>query len=122
MVISERIVSAFGEFRKRSTTQRQTMIRVLVALSEEGKSFTAEEVLEDLHKAAPGIGRATVFRTIDKLVQRKVLDHIDFADGDRRYRFCESEQHHYHLTCRQCHRVVEVDLCLPQAKLDALGK
>jgi Fur family transcriptional regulator, ferric uptake regulator len=117
----ERVMAAFQELGERSTQQRQAIAEKLVALGEAGEAFSAETLLEDLRRSNSSIGRATVFRTIDKLVQRKVLDRIDFADGERCYRLCESEHHHHHLTCRLCRRVVEFELCLPKAKLDAIG-
>jgi len=29
--------------------------------------------------------------------------------------------HHHHLTCTQCHRVVEIDVCLPVEQLTAIS-
>ena len=94
----------------------------LVALGEAGEAFSIETFLERCRRSDPGIGRATVYRTIETLEQLTVLDRIDFADGSSGYRICESEEHHHHLTCRICHRVVEFELCLPQAMIDAIGR
>ncbi len=118
----DRILAAFKEFSERSTLPRQKIADKLVALGEAGEAFSIETLLEELRQSDPGIGRATVYRTIEKLAMLRVLDRIDFADGSRAYRLCESEEHHHHLTCRICHRVVEFDLCLPQAKIDAIGR
>ncbi len=121
---ADRILAAFKEFSERSTLPRQMIADKLVELEagEAGEAFSIETLLERLRKSDPRIGRATVYRTIEKLAQLKILDRIDFADGTRCYRLCDSEEHHHHLTCRTCHRVVEFDLCLPQAKIDAIGR
>jgi len=118
---TERVMAAFQEFSERTTQQRQEIAEHLVALGESGDAFTAEALLADLKHGGSGVGRATIYRTIDKLVHLHVLDRIDFADGDRWYRLCENERHHHHLTCRKCHKVVEFELCLPQGKIDAIG-
>jgi Fe2+ or Zn2+ uptake regulation protein len=55
------------------------------------------------------------------LVQLHVPERTDFVDGERWYRLCENEYHHHHLT-RKCHKVVEFELCLPQGKIEAIGK
>ena len=115
-------MAAFREFSERITQPRQVIAETLVALGDSGEVFSAEALLEELRRADSGVGRATVYRTLDKLVQLKALDRIDFADGARGYRLCDSEEHHHHLTCRACHRVVEFELCLPQAKIDAIGR
>jgi Fur family transcriptional regulator, ferric uptake regulator len=119
---ADRVMAAFREFSARNTQQREIIADRLVALGEAGEAFSAETLLTDLRLISPSIGRATVFRTIDKLVQLKVLDRIDFAGGERCYRLCDKEQHHHHLTCRICHRVVELELCLPSAKIEAIGQ
>jgi Fur family transcriptional regulator, ferric uptake regulator len=117
-----RLTAAFQEFSERNTRQRRVIAERIAALGETGEAFSAETLLVDLRRSNSGIGRATVYRAIEKLVRIKVLDHVDFSDGERCYRLCESERHHHHLTCRICHRVVELDLCLPQAKIDAIGR
>ena len=115
-------MAAFREFSERSTQPRHVIAEKLVALGETGEAFSVETLLEELRRSDSGIGRATVYRTIEKLAQLKVLDRIDFADGSRGYRLCGTKGHHHHLTCRACHRVVEFELCLPQAKIDAIGR
>ncbi|GAC1299758.1 MAG: hypothetical protein NVSMB27_39960 [Ktedonobacteraceae bacterium] len=67
------------------------------------------------------MGRATVFRAVEKLVDMGLLDRIEFADGTHRYRVCGGT-HHHHLTCTHCHRVVEIDICLPQEQLAVISE
>jgi Fur family ferric uptake transcriptional regulator len=55
-------------------------------------------------------------------VQLKVLDRIDFTDGTHYYRMCGSESHHHHLACTRCHRVVDLEICLEEEKIAAIGR
>ena len=71
-------------------------------------------------EAESRLGRATVYRVVEKLVTMGLLDRIEFADGTHHYRVC-GDRHHHHLTCTQCHRVVEVDVCLPEDQFTAIG-
>ena len=73
-----------------------------------------------MRKLDPHLGRATVYRSVEKLFTMGLLDRVDFADGTHLYRVCEENQHH-HLTCSQYHMVVEVDVCLPEDQLNAFG-
>ena len=77
---------------------------------------------EKAHRTNPRIGRATVYRSIDKLVRMKVLDRIEFSDGTHSFRLCESDHHHHHLACTRCHRVVELDFCLESDAIADIGK
>jgi Fe2+ or Zn2+ uptake regulation protein len=118
--IAGKIYAAFDELSQRNTRPRKLIAERLVALADSGEDFTTDDLWLELRQSEPHIGRATVFRSVEKLVDKGLLDRIEFADGTHHYRVCGGT-HHHHLTCTQCHRVVEVDLCLPNEQLNALG-
>ena len=120
MNIEKRITEAFrGE---RRTEPRRIIARNLISLGQAGSAFSAEDLLRRLRRTAPRIGRATVYRSIEKLVRMKVLDRIEFADGTHSFRLCSNERHHHHLACTKCHRVVELDFCLESGQIAAIGR
>ncbi len=55
------------------------------------------------------------------LVSVGLLNRIDFSDGSHTYRAC-GDEHHHHLTCIQCHRVVDIDVCIPSEQFEQIGK
>jgi Fur family transcriptional regulator, ferric uptake regulator len=118
--IEDKIFAAFDEMSQRTTRPRRLIAERLVELAKQGNDFTTDDLWQELRSLEPTIGRATVFRSIEKLVDKGLLNRIEFADGSHHYRVC-GDSHHHHLTCTQCHRVVEVDLCLPEEQLDAVG-
>lgn len=118
----KRITAAFKKFSERSTQPRQVIARSLIRLGKSGAVFSADDLIRRLHRSNPGIGRATVYRSIEKLVGMKVLDRIDFADGTHYYRLCGSGTHHHHLACTKCHRVVELDFCLEESQIATIGR
>lgn len=118
--MGDKIFAAFGEMSQRSTRPRRLIAEQLIKLANSGEDFTTDDLWQALRAMEPTIGRATVFRSIEKLVDKELLDRIEFADGTHHYRVCGGT-HHHHLTCTQCHRVVEVDLCLPAEQINAIG-
>jgi Fe2+ or Zn2+ uptake regulation protein len=71
--------------------------------------FTSAELCETMHQQAPGIGRATVFRTLEMLTRMGVLQRIHRdADSGRchAYMICE-QTHHHHLICKECGSVTD---------------
>jgi Fe2+/Zn2+ uptake regulation proteins len=118
---AERVRAALDSISERATKPRQEIAERLIAFAASGEAFTADELFAQMREGGSGVGRATIYRTIEKLAGLRLIDRVDFADGERWYRICESERHHHHLTCRECHKVVEVELCLPGEKLVALG-
>jgi Fur family transcriptional regulator, ferric uptake regulator len=122
MNIEKRVTAAFSEFSERSTQPRAVIARSLIRLGKSGAAFSAEDLIRKLHRSNPRIGRATVYRSIEKLVRMKLLDRIDFSDGTHYFRLCGSESHHHHLACTKCHRVVDLDFCLDEDQMAAIGR
>jgi len=120
--VERRIEEAFKDLGERSTEPRRIIARALVQLGNSGHPFTTENLLKRLRRTSPHIGRATVYRSIEKLVRMRVLDRIEFADGSHLFRLCESNHHHHHLACTKCHRVIELDFCLEAGRIAAIGK
>ncbi len=83
----------------RSTAPRQAIVQALAGKSE---GFTAEEIVGDL----PGVGRATVFRTLKLLTETGVVCKLNLADGAPRYSLAHDE-HHHHTVCVKCGNVGE---------------
>ena len=119
-MIEEKIYAAFDEVSQRNTRPRRLIADRLIELAARGEDFTTDDLWQELRQIEPKMGRATVFRAVEKLVDMGLLDRIEFADGTHRYRVCGGT-HHHHLTCTHCHRVVEIDLCLPQEQLLAIA-
>src|SRR5947209_903006 len=119
-VRTDRIYAAFDEVSQRNTRPRRIIADRLVELAQNGADFTIDDLWQNLREVEPHLGRATVYRAVEKLVVMGLLDRIEFADGTHHYRVC-GDRHHHHLTCTQCHRVVEVDVCLPADQFKAIG-
>ena len=120
-ITPETILEAFEEQGLRHTRPRRLIALRLAELAAGGEDFATDDLWHTLQREDPSLGRATVFRAVDILVERGILDRVAFADGSHRYRVC-SERHHHHLTCTRCHRIVEVDACLPGAILAAIAE
>ncbi|MGB8213846.1 MAG: transcriptional repressor [Anaerolineales bacterium] len=120
-IVAEKIRAAFEEKGRRKTQPRDRIAARLAELAASGQDFSVEELWHDLQQFDPNLGRATVFRAVEMLVNMGLLNRIEFADGSHTYRAC-GDEHHHHLTCRKCHRVVDVDVCIPQDQLAKIGQ
>ncbi|HEX4715686.1 MAG TPA: transcriptional repressor [Ktedonobacteraceae bacterium] len=121
MVIAEQIRAAFAGTSQRKTRPRQLIAECLIERAAAGVDFTVDDLWHTLRQKEPQMGRATVYRAVEMLVQVGLLDRVEFADGTHHYRVCGGT-HHHHLTCKRCRLVVEIDLCLPAEQLLALGQ
>jgi Fur family transcriptional regulator, ferric uptake regulator len=89
--------------------ERVTRQRLIVAdvLADAGRQLTAGELYERVRSAEPSLGRATVFRTVDRLVEAGVARRLELEGHVYAYIACQPE-HHHHLSCTSCGRVEEI--------------
>jgi Fur family ferric uptake transcriptional regulator len=91
----------------RSTQQRRAILHTL----ERGdRPMSPQEVLADAARHAPGLGLATVYRNLRRLLDEGVLRAIELPGAPTRYELA-GKGHHHHFHCRACDRVFEVDDC-----------
>ncbi|HLY67465.1 MAG TPA: Fur family transcriptional regulator [Chloroflexota bacterium] len=86
----------------RLTGQRATVVQ---SISVKSGAFNPEALVDELRPG--GIGRATVYRTLDLLERRGMLARIHL-DGCHGFTVCD-EGHHHHLVCRSCGKVAAID-------------
>jgi len=60
-------------------------------------------------KAYPGIGFATVYRTLKLLAGAGMAEERRFEDGFTRYEYKASDGHHDHLICTRCGEILEFE-------------
>ncbi len=91
------------------TNQRLVVLKVL------DKHRDIHMAVEDIYKLVkaecPDIGLATVYRTVQLLLEMKLVDRIHLDDGCVRYEIGhlvdgESKHTHHHLICRDCGKVL----------------
>jgi Fur family ferric uptake transcriptional regulator len=91
----------------RATPRR---LEVLVELAQERDDVTAQQLWSRLRERDSRAGLATVYRTLSLLSEKGVVDVLSHHGGEQCYRLC-GDEHHHHLLCEKCHRVVEVQEC-----------
>lgn len=92
---------------QRNTNQRRYIRQ---ALEEADGPLSPQEVWDSARLHLPGIGIATVYRTIKTLVESGYLRPVELPGQPPRYEV-SGKKHHHHFYCRQCSRVFEIDGC-----------
>jgi len=97
-----------AELRKqghRLTPQREMIVE---AIAHAGRHVTAEEIFEQVQARTHAVNVATVYRTLDLLVDLGLVSRADLGGGQVTY---ASLHHgpHCHLVCRSCGHVIEAD-------------
>ena len=96
----------------RQSGYRMTSARkaILDVLSQMRGHLSAEEIYMKVHAFYPSIGLASVYRTLQLLVNIGLVFKFDFGDGRARFEVVErpaGRDHHHHFICNNCGRVID---------------
>jgi Fur family ferric uptake transcriptional regulator len=100
----ERFRRYLRDHRLPVTRQRDLIARVVLQSEEH---LSVDTVVRRLREQGVRVGTATVYRTLDVLVQSGLVRAHDFGEGFRRYEPVPAQAHHEHLICVRCGAVLE---------------
>ena len=93
------------------TNQRLLVLEVLA--DNRDRHMTAEDIYELVKEDYPEIGLATIYRTVQLLLEMQLVDRINLDDGCVRYEIGQDthgdmggKHHHHHLICKSCGKVL----------------
>ena len=102
------------------TSQRLMVLNILSTHGDE--HLTVEEIYDLAKEESPEIGLATIYRTVQVLLELHVIEKVTFDDGFARYELNGEEtgsgHRHHHAICTQCGKVYSLETDL----LDTLEK
>ncbi len=96
----------------RVSAQRTVIARVV---REMGTAFTAEELHRAVADALPGVGLATIYRALGAMQEAGSVVAVGERDGSALLALCVRSDHHHHLVCTGCGRVLGVECPLGDA-------
>jgi Fur family ferric uptake transcriptional regulator len=102
---SEARVESYG---LRPTRSRLAVLTILER--ERDRQLTAQALHREARSIQPGIGLATVYRTLSALEGEGLVEVITQDGAEAAYRLC-SPGHHHHLVCGGCGAVIEILKC-----------
>jgi Fur family ferric uptake transcriptional regulator len=96
------VISSLKKKKMKITSQRKAIIETFLEL---GGHVSVEDIFYELRKRKKNIGLATIYRTLSMLKEAGLVSERDFRDG--RTRFEIVSEHHDHIICQKCGKVVE---------------
>ena len=116
----EQVKDLLREKGLKVTSQRLMVLNILSAHGDE--HLTVEEIYDLAKEESPEIGLATIYRTVQVLLELHVIEKVTFDDGFARYELNGEEtgsgHRHHHAICTQCGKVYSLETDL----LDTLEK
>ena len=92
---------------QRHTRQRETILRVI---QESAGPLSVPEIHAQAQAALPGVGIATIYRTLKLLGEAHQVNGVILPSGETRYER-SGLGHHEHFQCRSCQQVFDLSVC-----------
>lgn len=105
MVSIAPLLAALDRSDFRVTEPRRTVAKLV---ADQPGHFSAADLVAEASARHLGIGRATIFRTLDVLADLDLVERIDLPSGEHAYVACEPS-HHHHVVCSRCGRSHDID-------------
>ena len=102
--MSEELAARLRREGYRLTPQREFVLRAVEKLGH----ATPDEVLAEVRAQSSAVNVTTVYRTLEVLEELGLVRHAHLSDRAPTYHSV-TDHEHFHLVCRNCHRVVSVD-------------
>lgn len=116
----EKVKGLLREKGLKVTSQRLIVLDIIA--SHPGEHLTAEEIYDLAKENSPEIGLATIYRTVQVLLELHIINKVTFDDGFTRYELNGEESasghRHHHAICSGCGKVYSLETDL----LDILEK
>ncbi|MBN1690382.1 MAG: transcriptional repressor [Dehalococcoidia bacterium] len=93
---------------KRKTSQREAIRRVIIRAD---RPLSTDEIFKMARKLVPGLGIATVYRTLKSLKEEGSIHEVDLPGQTSRWELSDKD-HHHHFLCRTCDKLFEIEGCL----------
>jgi len=95
------------------TTQRDLILDVFLRTEEH---LASEDLYQLVKKEDPRVGQTTVYRTLKLLTDAGLAREVRFGDGRTHYEHNYKHEHHDHMICTECGKIIE----FYSAELEAL--
>jgi len=105
--VVDRSLPDLSSLRPAGSKRSSKRDRILsIFLRQEGH-VSADDLCALVHREDPGIGRATVYRTLQWMVTAGIARKVDFGEGRSRFEPSYRHPRHFHLVCNTCHKSSE---------------
>ncbi len=91
----------------RNTRQRDVIREALI---DADRPLSPQELLGLARRRHPGLGVATVYRTLHLLAMEGAIVPVELPGEAARYEVA-GKGHHHHFRCRKCRRIFEISGC-----------
>lgn len=88
----------------RRTEQRELILDIFLSTEDH---LSSEDLYSLVHRKDPTVGHTTVYRTLKLLTEAGLAREVRFGDNKTYYEHHYNHDHHDHMICTECGKVIE---------------
>ena len=116
----DHVLAAFEREGFRAGGARSAVVELL---AEQDCCLSAQEIFDRLRGGDRRVGIASIYRVLDQLFQMQLVQRVDVGGGVARFEAAHPDgDHHHHLVCNACGRVVAFEDAMLEAELDRVAE
>ncbi len=100
------------------TAQRDLILDVFLRTEEH---LSNEDLYRLVQREDSGVGQTTVYRTLKLLTEAGLAREVRFGDGRTHYEHNYKHEHHDHMICSECGKIIEFYSAELEALQDAMA-
>jgi len=111
------LASYLEDHNLKNTKQRESILEVFLQVQ---GHITSDDLYQKVRELHPNIGYTTVYRTMKLLCDAGLASERHFDDGITRYEI--EQEHHDHLVCLRCGKIIEFECQMIESAQDEIVK
>jgi Fur family ferric uptake transcriptional regulator len=106
VLVEKQVESALATLRAQGSRITTARVAILQVLDESDGHLSADGVAHAVNEVHPAVHRATIYRTLDSLVEAGLVAHTHLGHGNAVYHLTTVP--HAHCQCQRCDAVIDV--------------
>jgi len=102
----ERFAKYLSRNRLKMTRERRAILAHVLSVR---GHFDVDDLLARLRRSGHHASRATLYRTLPRLVESGLIHKVEMAGGQARYELMVGRHHHDHMICLDCGTILEFE-------------
>jgi Fur family ferric uptake transcriptional regulator len=115
--VEQRALAAYLEdHHLKATKQREGILEVFLGVT---GHISSDALMQRVREKHPSIGYTTVYRTMKLLCEAGLAQERHFDDGITRFEI--AHEHHDHLVCTRCGKIIEFECAMIESSQDEIA-
>ena len=115
-------IKALSLLKEKGLSNTGSRKRILEVLMFSNGPVSAHEIYQGLLKEGVNCNESTVYRNLQKFLEKDLVQSFTLNDGVSRFEFKKSSDHHHHIVCLKCKMMKCLDLCKVEDYFDEIIK